>query len=62
MIYHGNNASNLKKSYTHDIFCAGFGVDQKCGLVPRKVFLSKGEKRQLVFWTDQDYRLAKKSK
>ena len=31
--------------------------EQKCGLVPTKVFLSKGEKRQLVFWTDQDYRL-----
>ena len=31
-------------------------VERKCGLVPTKVFLSKGEKRQLVFWTDQDYR------
>ena len=30
--------------------------ERKCGLVPTKVFLSKGEKRQLVFWTDQDYR------
>jgi hypothetical protein len=32
--------------------------EQKCGLVPTKVFLSKGEKRQLVFWTDQDYSMA----
>ena len=24
-------------------------------MVPSKVYLSKGEKRQLVFWTDQDY-------
>ena len=36
-------------------FSPGSG-EQKCGLVPTKVFLSKGEKRQLVFWTDQDYR------
>ena len=30
-------------------------AQEKCGLVPSKVFLSKGEKRQVVFWTDQDY-------
>ena len=30
-------------------------AQNKCGLVPSKVFLPKGEKRQLVFWTDQDY-------
>jgi len=30
-------------------------AQQKCGLVPSKVYLAKGEKRQLVFWTDQDY-------
>ena len=30
-------------------------AQNKCGLVPSKIFLPKGEKRQLVFWTDQDY-------
>merc|ERR1719410_886913 len=30
-------------------------AQEKCGLVPTKVFLAKGEKRQFVFWTDQDY-------
>ncbi|TRY69223.1 hypothetical protein TCAL_01395 [Tigriopus californicus] len=27
----------------------------RCGLVPTEVFLKKGERKQLIFWTDQNY-------
>ena len=46
---------HMLELYFYDDTFPGSG-EQKCGLVPTKVFLSKGEKRQLVFWTDQDYR------
>ena len=27
----------------------------KCGLVPNQVYLKRGERKQLIFWTDQNY-------
>eukprot|EP00095_Tigriopus_kingsejongensis_P007299 snap_masked-scaffold313_size211302-processed-gene-1.10 protein:Tk07299 transcript:snap_masked-scaffold313_size211302-processed-gene-1.10-mRNA-1 annotation:"hypothetical protein DAPPUDRAFT_224791" len=27
----------------------------RCGLVPSEIFLRKGERKQLIFWTDQNY-------
>ena len=54
------NVWNFRNTLIRIIFCT-VGIlcfvtaQNKCGLVPSKIFLPKGEKRQLVFWTDQDY-------
>ena len=30
-------------------------ASNKCGFLPNQIFLKRGERKQLVFWTDQNY-------
>jgi hypothetical protein len=30
-------------------------ASNKCGFLPNQIYLKRGERKQLVFWTDQNY-------